>query len=261
MDWNRRLYSYVPDQAPEVPSLRTVAIRVFVSIGTGMWLAFYPIYLFLIYMLNERFFSYDFFSDGVFGLRAFLFVLLVLLLVAAFYLWGFILLAKMACIEYSKPERKQYNTYRIFTYIALAAPLLLHAIIYIVGVEANNEVRVYSFSLLGFIFVIAVTSLVGSNLLKKFINWIPSLIFILLSATIPVINSDITADLIRIGLIRFNVGGGVQAKVFSTNNPSEIIYEGKLLLLTPNNAYFREGRQSYRIFKQNENITVAVGKG
>ncbi|AVO34534.1 hypothetical protein [Ottowia oryzae] len=261
IDWKKRLYNYVPDIAPEVPSLGAIAIRVLVSITTGMWLTFLPTYFFIIYMLHEKFFSYDFFSDGVFGLKTFLVVLLVLLLVTAFYLWGFLLLGKKACIAYTKPDRKDYNMYRWLTYLMLALSVFMHAIFYAFGSETNHEIRVLSFSLIGFILVWAITSFLGANLIKKVINWVPSVAFIVLSATIPALNADITADLVRIGLINFNVGGGVHAKVFSTDNPDKIIYEGKLLLLTPNNAYFREGKKSYKIIKQSENITVSIGKG
>lgn len=261
IDWNKRLYKYVPDSEAELPSLLAIVFRVLVSLVTGMWIAFFPIYLFIIYMLHEKFFSYDFFSDGVFGLKTFLFVLLVLLLVTAFYLWGFILLGKKACIEHSKPDPKNYNMYRWLTYLMLALSVFLHAFFFALGVETNHEARAYSFSFIGLAFSLAVASLIGANLLKKVINWAPSVIFVVLSATIPAINAEVTADLVRISLISFNVGGGVHAKVLSTDQRADIVYEGKLLLLTPNNAYFREGKSSYRIIKQSENITVKVGEG
>jgi len=68
----RRLFqpvfeSYLPEYKEVKFSLQQVVIRLLVSSILISWLAFFPIYLFILYMMREKFFSYDFFSEGVFG--------------------------------------------------------------------------------------------------------------------------------------------------------------------------------------------------
>jgi len=50
-------------------SFSQVAARVIVAIITAGWIGFLPFYLFIIYMHKNKFFSYDFFIEGVFGLK------------------------------------------------------------------------------------------------------------------------------------------------------------------------------------------------
>ncbi|MEN9864524.1 MAG: hypothetical protein RL748_114 [Pseudomonadota bacterium] len=258
----RRIYQPPPNTPPEISTttLPTIGIRLLVSVLTGMWFAFFPIYLFVIYMLHEKFFSYDFFSDGVFGLKTFFFVLLIVLMALSFHLWGFLFLFKKACIEYSKPQPNKYNKYWWWTYSMLIVSCGFHLLLLFAGTRENQGIRLISFSLLGFLFISIACSFVGGNTFKKMTDWKPPIFLIFISATIPAFNTEITADLISTALLGFNVGGGVHAKVFSTEHPEKVIHEGKLLLLTPNNAYFRDGKQSYRIIKQNEIFTISIGK-
>jgi len=210
-------------------------------------------------MLHEKFFSYEFFSEGVFGLKTFLFVVLILMVVLAFYMWGFILTAKLGRIQHSKTG--QYGSYRWFTYGLFGTSVLLHFVLYDIGWRTDNLSRLPVVSVFGFVLMFAMSSFVGANIISKLSNWIPSAVFILASATIPVLDQEMTADLVGLGLANFNVGGGVTARVVRLDEKGTVVYEGKLLLLTPRNAYFREGKRGYRVIQQSDSVSVSVGKG
>ena len=234
-------------------------MRLLVGLITGTWLAFFPVYLFVIYMFHEQFFSYEFFSDGIFGLKTFLFVLLILMVMLSAYLWGFLAIGRMATIEYEKKEK--YGQYHLWTHIFIILSILFHFCFYLVGDENKVASRLPPLSILGFVLMLTIASSIGSNILKKLSNWIPSVLFIFASATLPALFHDITADLVSVALKTFNVGGGVTAKIVRLDDAKTVIHEGKLLLLTPKNAYFREGERGYRVIQQSENVSIVVSYG
>lgn len=256
----KRVYSYKPDTEPITYSLLNLIIRILLALGTGMWIAFFPTYLLIIYMKYHKFFSYDFFSDGAFGLSVFLGTILLMLLFMSLWSYGFIPMAKVACIEYETPSRKDYKAYQVITYVLFAFSILFHFSLYDTFTQNGHEFRMIWVCVLCFSFIGVITSLVGSNLARKAVSWIPSLLFILISAIAPLLFIDATADMVRLALKSFNVGGKVHAKVFGLSNQKTIIYEGNLLLLTSKSAYFQEEKQSYRLFRQNENIVISVGE-
>lgn len=259
INWKRQVFRYTKPEPLTMPSIKDVVLRLLIGLISGIWLAFFPIYLFVIYMFREQFFSYDFFTDGIFGLKTFIVTLLVLMIFLSFLLWGFLIYGRIATIEREKKDGK-FLEYKNYTYIFFAISLLCHFMFYSMG-DGNKVTSVLlPLSILGCTLMFAIASFLGSNILKIFSNWIAPLVFVFTSAFMPLWFIDVTADLVSIGLITFNVGGGVNAKIVKQDDGKTVIHEGKLLLLTPKNAYFREGKRGYRVIQQSENISVVVSR-
>lgn len=257
INWKRQVFRYTKPEPLTMPSIKDVVLRLLIGVISGIWLAFFPIYLFVIYMFREQFFSYDFFTDGIFGLKTFIVALLVLMIFLSFILWGFLIFGRIATIEREKKDGK-FLEYQIYTYIFLVISVSFHFMFYYLGGGNKVSSALMPISIIGCTLTLAIASFFGSKILKIFSNWVAPLLFIFVSAFTPLCFLDVTADLVSIGLITFNVGGGVNAKIVKQDDAKTVIHEGKLLLLTPKNAYFREGKRGYRVIQQSESVSVVV---
>jgi hypothetical protein len=84
--------------------------------------------------------------------------------------------------------------------------------------------------------------------------------FIGLTAFLPFVNRDVTADLFEIALRQFRVGGGIPVKVKKLDDQT-LIVEGRLLLMTPKNLYITlpdNLRKTMTIIKNTDDIRVDI---
>src|SRR5690554_5228444 len=72
-------------------SVASVFWRALSFFATSLYFSFIPVFLFLIYMHENSFFSYDFFDRGIFGLKAFFGFIAVFLVLLSFVLYGFVI--------------------------------------------------------------------------------------------------------------------------------------------------------------------------
>ncbi|AFS37296.1 hypothetical protein [Alteromonas macleodii] len=217
---------------------------------TASWIAFYPAYLLLIHMKVEKFFSYDVFVGGLFGIKSFLFLVFILISISAVYMWGFVLFFRSAVLNKSKA---MWALGGIFVLVSL----LFHLFVFYSGLASGKPERILWLSSLGFIFAVAVSSYMANPLKNLVSNWIAPVIGIVASATLPILNLEVTSDIVKTGLENFKVGGGVKAAVHKVEN-NEIIKSGSLLLLTPQYAYLREGKAGYISISRTNNTYVSV---
>lgn len=228
----------------------SLILRGFIYLITASWIAFYPTYLLLIHMKVEKFFSYDVFVDGIFGIKSFLFLVFMLITISALYMWGFIFVFRHASISKS---RSMWAMGAILVVVSI----IFHYIVFYSGLSSGKPERIIWLSVLGLIFAIAVSSYMANPLKNAISNWIAPLFAILASATLPVIFTEITSDIVKTGLENFRVGGSVEASVHRADN-GKIIRSGKLLLITPQYIYLREGDSGYISISRNNNTYVSV---
>lgn len=228
----------------------TLIVRAVLYFITASWIAFYPAYLLLIHMKVEKFFSYDVFTNGLFGVKSFLFLVFILVSVSSLYMWGFVLCFRDAMLRKS-------NFMWAMGSIFVLVSLLFHFVIFTSGLASGKPERIMWLSALGLMFAIAVASYMA-NPLKTFVsNWAGPIVGIIVSATLPVFYVDITSDIVKTGLENFKVGGGVQASVHKVSN-SETIRSGSLLLITPSYVYLREGESGYTSITRTGDTYVSV---
>ncbi|MFB2800075.1 hypothetical protein [Shewanella seohaensis] len=228
----------------------TLIFRSILYFITASWIAFYPAYLLLIHMKVEKFFSYDVFTHGLFGVKSFLFLVFILISVSSLYMWGFILCFRNAVISRSK---SMWVLGVVFVFISL----LFHILIFSNGLASGKPERIIWLSVLGLVFSVAISSYMA-NPLKTFVsNWVAPIAGIVISATIPVIYINVTSDIVKTGLENFGVGGGLEASVHKVAEGS-IIKSGVLLLLTPSYVYLREGDSGYISITRTGDTYVSV---
>lgn len=218
-------------------SLYALILRFILYFITASWVAFYPAYLLLIHMKVEKYFSYDVFTEGLFGVKSFLFLVFILITISAVYLWGFVIFFRRAVLDKSKE-------FWFFGVIFFMVSLAFHIGMFFSGMASGNFGRVIWISVLGFIFAIAISAFMSNPLKNLVSNWAAPLFGIVASATLPILNMDIASDVVKTGLENFKVGGGVNVSLRRVGNGTEII-SGQLLLLTPNYVYLREGSTGY----------------
>lgn len=228
----------------------TLLVRGFLYFITASWIAFYPAYLLLIHMKVEKFFSYDVFTTGLFGVQSFLFLVFILISISSLYMWGFVLCFRSAVLTRS---RFMWVMGGVFVIVSI----LFHIMVFLNGFSSGKLERLVWLSALGLIFSLAVSSYMANPLRTFVSNWMAPIIGIVASATLPVFYVNITSDIVKTGLENFGVGGGVDVSVYKTSNETPM-KSGELLLLTPSYVYLREGGSGYVSITRTGDTYVSV---
>lgn len=219
-------------------------------IVTASWVAFYPTYLLLIHMKVEKFFSYDVFVSGIFGIKSFLLLVFIIIIISSIYLWGFVIFFRDAILSKSK-------SMAIYGGIFVLISLLFHRALFDSALADGKPERLVWMSGLGFVFAVTIASYMANPLKNFLFNWMSPVIGIIASATIPIVYLNITSDIVKTGLENFKVGGGVDISVYKIDDNS-VIKSGKLLLLTPDYVYLREGDSGYISISRSNETFVSV---
>ncbi len=201
-------------------------------------------------MKVEKYFSYDIFSEGIFGIKSFIFMVAILISISALYLWGFIFVFK----SNSKIKSKKIFCLGILCVLVSA---LFHYLIFNFSVASGKLERLVWLSLLGFIFAGGIYSYLDNPLKSFLTNWVTPLLAIALSATLPILTMKTTADIVNTGLENFKVGGGVAVEIYKVDSGA-LIKGGKLLLLTPNYVYLRENTTGYTSISRSNEVYVSI---
>lgn len=245
-----------PDEEITLKPVQIIA-RIFVMIITAAWISFMPLYLFVIYMHQNKFFSYDFFVDGVFGLNTFAVATAILLTSMSLYLYGFILFAKLG-IQDKKYNGK--NRYRTITWIFLLVSVLMHYFLLRISISENKPYLILWVIEISVIFCTFFYSLVGHGLKRNIQNWVSPILFICASIILPFTNQDATSEVVSMILRNFNMGGGqnIQIEERQNNNKELLDGAGKLILLTPKNAYIRNDEGKLLILPISDHTEVKI---
>ena len=235
------------NQEVEIVGVKTttgiIILRIIVYSLTLGWISFYPLYLLTVHMHVEGFFSYDIFVNGIFGINAFFIFVLVMIILAGFYCWGFI-----PVMRGTRAHAVKWLLVPVCIFVSLATHIFL----------INGSIRIENFAIVfwvsgaGFLSAITFTSYVDEPISKAINNWAGPLIFVVISASVPLISKEGVSEAVKLGLKSFGVGGNRVAHVKRIST-DEVLLSGKLLLLTPNYIYIRKGEKGYQsISRSNE---------
>ncbi len=253
-----RLLFLAPNRDDNV-SLRPIqiAIRVLAALLTTGWISFLPYYLFVIYMHKNKFFSYDFFVDGVFGLNTFVAASALLLIFLSLYFYGFILFAKLG-IQQQKNEGK--NGYRMVTWAFIFTSILMHILFFQLSLAYDKPYLFIWIVGISAVFCAFFYSFVGHGLKQSLHNWLSPVIFIATSMLLPLVNQDTTSEMVSITLRSFNMGGYRNIKIFDKSHDKQETVEqtGQLILLSPKNAYIRDNDNKLVIMPISDHTEIEI---
>lgn len=205
------------------------------------------ILLFLVYMSHNNFFSYDFFIEGIFGMKMFFLMTVVFVFFMSLILGSGIIVT--FCIKKEKCKFKD----GILIYILN----LLFLIAIILSVFANFIVWEWALYiiLISILINIHISMLLFYNAKYQLYSFAS---FIFFGFILTTQFSAETARLLSIGLKTFGVGGGVKVTLI-TNNGS--ITEGKLLLISPKIIYLKSNDQNGTYIYPISNLSsIYIGK-
>ena len=254
----RRFARSKPNSETLLVPAAAVLGRIAVAIVSTVWLTTLPAYLLIIYMLQEKFFSYEIFQEGFFAIKIFIFLMIILFIVLSGYLWAFLGTAKLARRHHAK--HGNYGYYRILTGFLCFTTIMLHGFLSQWSIDVGQPILVFLVSGLSFFLVCVWYSSIGKSLFWKLLEWGPLALFILVSVSLPVMFREPTAKLVGVALANFNAGGGVAVQIYKADDGSARIYDGKLLLLAPKHAYFRDKQGRLQVFEQNESTSLVIGE-
>jgi len=253
-----RLLFLAPKRDGEI-SLKPIqiVIRVFVALITAGWISFLPFYLFIIYMHENSFFSYDFFVEGVFGLNTFIAATAILLIFMSLYFYGFLLFLKLG-IQQQKEEGK--NGYRFITWMFILVSILMHGVFFELSLVNDKPYLVIWLMGISAVFCVFFYSFVGHGFKKSLQNWLSPILFIAASIFLPFLYQDVTSEIVSMGLRGFNMGGGKNIQIVdrSQNRQAETKDVGKLILLAPKNAYIKNSDNKLVIVPISDHTEVNV---
>jgi hypothetical protein len=181
--------------------------------------------LFVVYMAHYRFFSYDFFAEGVFGMKLFVLAMVFGLVITTFALFG------SGILLYAKNKGSDIPLYVL---VGAAALNLLFLALVITSI-INPVTRDFA------LFIILVTVYLAFYFGVFFFARIKSKVLMivtlfLVTFTMISVSPSSSAKLLGNGLRTFGVGGEIPIEVFSDDG----VVTGKLILLTPEFVYFKE---------------------
>ena len=194
---------------------------------SSIFFAHIPLLLFLIYMGHHGFFSYDFFSDGLFGLKVFFFLTSI-----------FVLITSLAIFWWVIPliEKWKKGTFKLWPFIGISLFNLLFLLIIVVSIPKNGDYfRVAYVLAIGFFVSIHVAFLIHAKPSEQFRSLI-GVIFIITFMSLHL--REQASSVLAIGLKSYAVGGGIgvilKPKLKQNNNLT-----GNLLLTSPKHIYIK----------------------
>lgn len=190
-----------------------------------VFLPLLSIALFVNYMAQHDFFSYDFFLEGVFGMKLFVVSMLIGLIVTSFGLFG------SGLLLYARKRGRSVNKSLIVVVYIINAFFVL-----LVGLKFfDPESREYTL----FIFLLAIylCGHFGVFFFASFKFKVGSLVLLFVVSFWGVFSEQEFAEkLLSIGLRSFGVGGQIPIEIYSEDGK----VTGTLILLTPKYVYYKE---------------------
>lgn len=197
-------------------------------------------------MAHHRFFSYDFFAEGVFGMKLFVLAMVIGLVITTFALFG------SGILLYAKRKGSDIPWY----VLAVAAFLNLLFLALVATRLFNPAGRDFAlFVILVALYLAVYFGVFFFARIKAKVLLIVSLFFVTFGVIAA--SPDSSAKLLGNGLRTFGVGGEMPIEVFSDDG----VVTGKLILLTPKYVYFKEepaGQLSFQALDKVKKIRHVV---
>lgn len=231
---------------------KETVLRLLLWLLSILFIWFFPKLLFLIYMGNEGFFSYDFFENGQFGLRVFFSASELMLVVASLAMFGIVL----PIVQKQSTGKADWF---LFVMFGLMNVLLL-SILTVTAISSKND------EWLSVLTVVAVAFFICLHI--SFLMWKPpskqirsflALIFVVFSLSSIVSTQFATA--LKLGLRYFGAGGGITVTIQDREGKLSPPAKGELVLLSPEYAYVRvNSERKITVFPLSATLFMTVEK-
>lgn len=203
--------------------------------------------LFVVYMSYGNFFSYDFFIDGVFGMKLFF-------VVTIFTTFTMSLMFTGSIIAILGKKKYQYSIFKDWWWVFLLNTIVI--IVFILG--AFSKLIPWEWLIFLFIISLAISTHISMLLFydakSQFISF---LIFMFTITFSTILFSEQTARLLSMGLKSFGIGGYINTEIIIKDNKIE---KGKLILLTPKTVYIKPyNKNGVKIFQINYIESIYIG--
>ena len=199
-----------------------------------------PILMFIIYMKESMFFSYDFFLNGLFGLNIFFFFIVITIIVYSIFITSSLFFITEIFIKKKKLKIGIFpflkNEYKEKLIILLTTLFMNGLLIFllILNLLDKNELLSY-FIYINIICVILTIHFANVFYAKAQYGFKSLLVSFSLIIFVAIFNIEKTADLVKYGLEKFG-SAGKEVKLININN-SNVFYKGQVLLLSPQNIF------------------------
>lgn len=194
------------------------------------------ILLFVVYMSHSNFFSYDFFIDGLFGMKLFFTVTLFFIFFLSLAMAGGLI---VIIGHYKNSKRFLFNDWW-FIYLINTIFLILFLWLPFDNFFKNEIPLTWAIYLI--LISIALCTHIAMLLFYDAKNQFFSLlIFIISISLITIYFSKETSKLMSIGLREFGIGGDINTEI--TINGKDKVEKGKLILVAPKFIFFKPYKQ------------------
>ncbi len=239
-----------------------------IILNSVIFFSIVPTLLFLGYMVNEKFFSYDLFSIGFFGISSFYGVIAFFMILFSlfFTLWEFFVTEYV--IEADKQKKEENNHQSLFFYIKnnfkrdnktvvnIVFSLIVNLFFIGLGIYTNESI---------FWFLIGICSLITIHFaIVVYANGLTVLysLFLIFGALVfaGITNLSYTASMVKFGMNSFGVGGG-QPVIIKTIDKNQTIITGNLILLSPETVFVSTKNQDnyfVHIINRSSNIDIII---
>lgn len=210
---------------------------------SSLFFAFLPIILFVIFMNDESFFSYDFFTNGLFGMKIFfLFSLTIVVFSSLMLFCVFVLLienfykkTKINDENDTNSNKNQLNDKKTISWV-LFINVFSHALFIMVFSNLDKLGFYLYLASIGFF----ISFHIGMILYAKSQHKLVSLVILIpMVIVISITLGKHTSQIIKIGLKQYGVGGDVEIIIQPKFNDNNKI-RGKLVLLSPNRIFYKK---------------------
>lgn len=227
-------------------SKRDSIYQLIVWIISPIFISNLPTIAFILFMGENKIFSYDFFINGLFGLNIFFIFTTTFTLLYGFLLTGIIVPIIDMIVKRVKKESISAEIWFFFILM-----FLINIIFQLIITQSSFDSEAHILlCIIGFFVNLHIGVLIYSTPKVKLVT----LILLIAAVFYSMINyHKLTANLIEIGMSKFNTGGNKEIIISSENNKSKIISKGKLILLSPNKIYIRT-QDSVEIMERNNKI-------
>lgn len=259
---------------------------------SSLLLSSIPLAALIVYMDYNKFFSYDFFIEGLFSQKIFFIYALVFISICSIIFTGFVIFLIQLIMNYNefkyinKKLKKRINlsflkfiffilfskreklilsrkmqvieSYYIsifFGIFLLVVNASIFSLIFEIE-ELKDKYKLYIVSsVFSILFNILLYSIFSKNIKFKFYSLI---ITCLMTNSIMFMNKDVTSDLLCIAFGKFSIGGLIYVNIKEINKDNtNNSWNGKLILLTPKNIYLKDSNNDLILIERtNKEIKI-----
>ena len=228
---------------PLVASAYSTPLRLIVTFASSVLISFYTVYIFIVYMMNNKIFSFDMLKE-TFSMSVFFYTNLIMFVLFAFMFFGSI----PVFFHYVKSKKNKLIV-QFCLYLFLNVVLL---IVFISIVKSNYGLFIFLISFL-FIIVMYFTASWFFSIKAYLITVVVGTLFLLF---VPLLDQKYAQELIRYGLKNFGTGGEILVSVSNIEKNNELIGTYKLILLSPDNIYLKSDQNKTLIIPRSQNIAI-----